>query len=99
MLWPMFFLALAFCGIAVLGVLAVRVGLEVRRFSRAVGDSSERIARAAEDLERAAVPLAGRAGAARDAHADLRAEARGDGSGDSGGDGQGDAARPGRGRP
>lgn len=67
MLWPMFFLALAFCGIAVLGVLAVRVGLEVRRFTRAVGDSSERITRAAEDLERAAGPLAGRAGAARTA--------------------------------
>ncbi|WP_235980435.1 hypothetical protein [Streptomyces albidus (ex Kaewkla and Franco 2022)] len=63
MLWPMFYLALAFCGIAVLGVLAVRVGVEVRRFTRAVGDSSERITRAAEDLERAAVPLAGRAGA------------------------------------
>ncbi|NGO67331.1 hypothetical protein [Streptomyces boncukensis] len=61
MLWPMFFLTLAFCGIAVLGVLAVRVGLEVRRFSRAVGDSSERITRAAENLERAAQPLAGRA--------------------------------------
>ncbi|GAB2794367.1 hypothetical protein [Streptomyces daliensis] len=61
MLWPMFFLALAFCGIAVLGVLAVRVGLEVRRFSRAVGDSAERITLAAEDLERAALPLAGRA--------------------------------------
>jgi hypothetical protein len=62
MLWPMFFLVLAFCGIAVLGVLAVRVAVEVRRFSRAVGDSSERIARAADDLERAAVPLAARAG-------------------------------------
>jgi hypothetical protein len=60
----MFFLTLAFCGTAVLGVLAVRVGLEVRRFARAVGDGSERITRAAEDLERAAVPLAGRAGAA-----------------------------------
>ncbi|MGY1434505.1 hypothetical protein [Streptomyces reniochalinae] len=62
MLWPMFFLALAFCGIAVLGVLAVRVGLEVRRFSRAVGDSSERITRAAQNLERAALPLAARGG-------------------------------------
>lgn len=66
MFWPMLFLALAFCGVAVLGVLAVRVGLEVRRFSRAVGDGSERIARAAEDLERAAGPLA--AGAARARH-------------------------------
>ncbi|WP_031507602.1 hypothetical protein [Streptomyces megasporus] len=62
MAWPMFFLALAFCGIAVLGVLAVRVGLEVRRLARAVGDGCERLARAAEDLERAATPLAARAG-------------------------------------
>lgn len=58
MLWPMLMLALAFCGTAVLGVLAVRVGLEVRRFARQVGDSAEQITRAAEELERAAVPLA-----------------------------------------
>lgn len=58
----MFFLALAFCGIAVLGVLAVRVGLEVQRFSRAVGDGAEQITRAAENLERAASPLAARGG-------------------------------------
>ncbi|SCK54188.1 hypothetical protein [Streptomyces sp. WMMB 322] len=77
MLWPMFFLALAFCGIVVLGVLAVRVGLEVRRFSRAVGDCSERITLATEDLERAAVPLAERAGRARDVHGDPIGEARG----------------------
>jgi hypothetical protein len=57
----MFFLALAFCGTAVLGVLAVRVGLEVRHFARAVGDGCERVARAAEDLERAATPLAAQA--------------------------------------
>ncbi|MGW8375709.1 hypothetical protein [Streptomyces sp. ODS28] len=62
MLWPMVFLTLAFCGIAVLGVLAVRVGVEVRRFSHAVGDSSERITLAAQNLERAAAPLASRAG-------------------------------------
>lgn len=54
MLWPMLFLALAFAGTAVLAVLAVRVGLEVRRFAQAVGDGSERIARAADDLEHAA---------------------------------------------
>ncbi|MGP3969349.1 hypothetical protein [Streptomyces sp. 6N223] len=58
MFWPMFQLALAFAGVAVLGVLAVRVGREVGRFSRAVADSAERIGRAAEDLERAATPLA-----------------------------------------
>jgi hypothetical protein len=62
MFWPMFQLALAFAGVAVLGVLAVRVGLEVRRFARAVADSAERIGRAAEDLERAATPLAARGG-------------------------------------
>lgn len=56
-------LFLAFLGVAVLGVLAVRVGLEAHRFSRAVGDSTERIHRAAGDLERAAGPLAARAGA------------------------------------
>lgn len=62
MLWPMIHLALAVCGLAVLAVPAVRVGVEVRRLSRAVGDSAERIARAAEDLERSAEPLARRAG-------------------------------------
>ncbi|MDT0345664.1 hypothetical protein [Streptomyces litchfieldiae] len=65
MFWPMFQLGLAFCGVAVLGVLAVRVGIEVRRFSRAVGDSAERIGRAVEELERSAEPLAARAGAVR----------------------------------
>ncbi|MEE1929160.1 hypothetical protein V1J52_13400 [Streptomyces sp. TRM 70351] len=64
MLWPMVFLALAFSGTVVLGVLAVRVAVEVRRLSRAVGDSAERITRATEELERAAGPLAARAGSA-----------------------------------
>ena len=66
MFWPMVHVVLAFCGVAVLGVLAVRVGVEVRRFSRAVGDSAERISRAAEDLERAAVPLARQSRTLRD---------------------------------
>lgn len=86
MLWPMFFLSLAFCGIAVLGVLAVRVGLQVRRFTRAVGDSSERITRAVEDLERAAVPLAGRAGAERGGATGVPGEVPGDVRGDASGD-------------
>jgi hypothetical protein len=60
MFWPMVHLVLAFCGVVVLGVLAVRVGLEVRRLSLAVGDSAARIGRAADDLERAAGPLAAR---------------------------------------
>ncbi|MFE2448524.1 hypothetical protein ACPEIC_23130 [Stenotrophomonas sp. NPDC087984] len=57
MLWPMLALALAFCGIAVLAVLSVRVHTEVRRLARQVSDSSQRITRAAEDLERASAPL------------------------------------------
>ncbi|MEO3754622.1 hypothetical protein [Streptomyces sp. B6B3] len=65
MFWPMFQLALAFAGVAVLGVLAVRVGLEVRRFSRAVGESAERIGQAADELERVAGPLAARSGSLR----------------------------------
>ncbi|RKN38174.1 hypothetical protein [Streptomyces hoynatensis] len=68
MFWPMFQLVLAFLGVAVLGVLAVRVGLEARRLARAVADSAARISGAAEDLERAAAPLAARAGAARKAY-------------------------------
>ncbi|MFE6777684.1 hypothetical protein [Streptomyces sp. NPDC057702] len=58
MLWPMLALTLAFCGLAVLAVLAARVYREVRRLARQVGESSERIARAAQDLERATGPLA-----------------------------------------
>ncbi|MFF2813029.1 hypothetical protein ACO0M4_26870 [Streptomyces sp. RGM 3693] len=60
MLWPMIAIALGFLGIAVLGVLAVRVFAEVRRLAREVGTATERIQRATEDLERAAVPLASR---------------------------------------
>ncbi|MFJ6790500.1 hypothetical protein ACWDBF_33065 [Streptomyces angustmyceticus] len=62
MLWPMIAIALGFAGIAVLGVLAVRVFAEVRRLARQVEATSGRIQRAAEDLERAAVPLAFEAG-------------------------------------
>ncbi|MFC5723186.1 hypothetical protein ACFP1Z_23735 [Streptomyces gamaensis] len=59
MLWTVLAVALAFCGIAVLGVLAARVLTEVRRLARQIADSSVRIAGAAEELERAALPLAG----------------------------------------
>ncbi|RDG38628.1 hypothetical protein [Streptomyces corynorhini] len=58
MFWPMLAIALGFCGIAVLGVLAVRVALEARRLGRQVAATAERIDRAAEDLERAATRLA-----------------------------------------
>ncbi|AKN72003.1 membrane protein [Streptomyces sp. PBH53] len=58
MFWPMFAVAVGFLGLAVLGVLAVRVFLEARRLGRQVADSARRINRAAEDLERAAVNTA-----------------------------------------
>ncbi|MDT0442910.1 hypothetical protein [Streptomyces johnsoniae] len=74
MFWPMFQLVLAFCGVAVLGVLAVRVGIEVRRFSRAVGDSAERISRAKEELERSAAPLVARSGLVQRSNAGNNAE-------------------------
>ncbi|GGJ01576.1 hypothetical protein [Streptomyces brasiliensis] len=58
MFWPMFAVAMGFAGLAVLGVLAVRVFLEARRLGQQVADSARRINRAAEDLERAAVSAA-----------------------------------------
>ncbi|MDX3229660.1 hypothetical protein PV419_29375 [Streptomyces sp. ME19-01-6] len=70
MLWPMLALALAFTGIVVLAVLAVRVFVEVRRLARQVGESSRRITRAAEDLERATAPLGGHMDALRNGRHD-----------------------------
>ncbi|MCZ0990073.1 MULTISPECIES: hypothetical protein [Streptomyces] len=58
MFWPMFAVAVGFLGLAVLGVLAVRVFLEARRLGEQVSASARRINRAAEDLERAAVSAA-----------------------------------------
>nr|WSY56168.1 hypothetical protein OG999_42550 [Streptomyces sp. NBC_00886] len=58
MFWAMFAVAVGFLGLAVLGVLAVRVFLEAQRLGRQVTDSAHRINRAAEDLERAAVATA-----------------------------------------
>ncbi|MFT2017140.1 hypothetical protein ACMA1D_15010 [Streptomyces sp. 796.1] len=58
MFWPMCALALAFSGLVVLAFAAARVYREVRRLARQVGESSERITRAAQDLERATGPLA-----------------------------------------
>ncbi|WP_327427429.1 hypothetical protein [Streptomyces sp. NBC_01236] len=58
MFWPMFAIAVGFLGIAVLGVLAVRVFVEAERLGRQVSDSARRINRAAEDLESAAVTTA-----------------------------------------
>ncbi|WP_432191835.1 hypothetical protein [Streptomyces sp. bgisy027] len=58
MFWPMFAVAVGFVGLAVLGVLAVRVFLEAQRLGRQVTDSAQRISRAAEDLERASMSAA-----------------------------------------
>lgn len=58
MFWPMLAIALGFCGIAVLGVLAIRVFVEAQRLGRQVAATTETINRAAEDLERAATRLA-----------------------------------------
>ncbi|MCC5475112.1 hypothetical protein ACFV2N_08705 [Streptomyces sp. NPDC059680] len=58
MFWPMCAVALGFLGLAVLGVLAVRVFLEARRLGQQVADSARRINRAAEDLERSAARAA-----------------------------------------
>ncbi|MEE1740826.1 hypothetical protein [Streptomyces sp. BE147] len=58
MFWPMLAIALGFLGIAVLGVLAVKVFVEAQRLGRQVSATTQRINRAAEDLERAATDLA-----------------------------------------
>ncbi|MGQ4435996.1 MULTISPECIES: hypothetical protein [unclassified Streptomyces] len=58
MFWAMVAVAVGFLGLAVLGVLAVRVFLEARRLGLQVTEAAQRINRAAEDLERAAVATA-----------------------------------------
>ncbi|MGW0469396.1 hypothetical protein ACWDX6_29720 [Streptomyces sp. NPDC003027] len=58
MFWPMLAIALGFLGIAVLGVLGIKVFLEAQRLGRQVAGTAERINRAAEDLEKAAADLA-----------------------------------------
>ncbi|MCX5389672.1 hypothetical protein ABZY68_32945 [Streptomyces sp. NPDC006482] len=58
MFWPMLAIALGFLGIAVLGVLGIKVFLEVQRLGRQVARTTERISRAAEELETAATGLA-----------------------------------------
>jgi hypothetical protein len=62
MLWVFVCTALAFCGIAVLGVLGIRVYVEAGRLARQIGDSSAALESAAERFQRTAEPLASRAG-------------------------------------
>ncbi|MGW6138615.1 hypothetical protein [Streptomyces sp. NPDC055140] len=54
MFWAMLAIAVGFVGLAVLGVLAVKVFVEAQRLGRQVADTTQQINRAAEDLERAA---------------------------------------------
>ncbi|MFH8618446.1 hypothetical protein ACH4E8_25745 [Streptomyces sp. NPDC017979] len=65
MFWPMLAIALGFAGIAVLGVLGIRVFVEAQRLGREVARTTDRIGRAAEDLERSAAHLAQGAGSGR----------------------------------
>ncbi|MFF5424955.1 MULTISPECIES: hypothetical protein [unclassified Streptomyces] len=58
MFWPMLAIALGFLGLAVLGVLGIKVFVEVQRLGRQVARTTQRIQRAAEDLEDAATDLA-----------------------------------------
>ncbi|MDX3375613.1 hypothetical protein PV390_14515 [Streptomyces sp. ME02-6991-2A] len=58
MFWPMLAIALGFLGVAVLGVLAIKVFVEARRLGRQVTTTTERINQASDDLERAATRLA-----------------------------------------
>ncbi|MGH4030700.1 hypothetical protein ACQB60_17375 [Actinomycetota bacterium Odt1-20B] len=58
MAWAMAAVALGFCGIAVLGVLAIKVFVEAQRLGRQVTEATEKIGAAAEDLERAAAHVA-----------------------------------------
>ncbi|AJE86645.1 small membrane protein [Streptomyces albus] len=51
-------IGLGFAGIAVLGVLAVRVFTEAQRLGQQVARATEEIGRASEELERAAMTAA-----------------------------------------
>ncbi|MFB6907649.1 hypothetical protein ACFCWB_25605 [Streptomyces bacillaris] len=58
MFWPMLAIALGFLGVAVLGVLGIKVFVEAQRLGRQVTATTDRISQASEDLERAATRLA-----------------------------------------
>ncbi|MFF1380096.1 hypothetical protein [Streptomyces sp. NPDC058308] len=58
MFWAMLAIAAGFLGLAVLGVLAIKVFVEAQRLAHQVTDTTRKINRAAEDLERAAATVA-----------------------------------------
>ncbi|WP_055567251.1 MULTISPECIES: hypothetical protein [Streptomyces] len=58
MFWAMLAIAAGFLGLAVLGVLAIKVFVEAQRLGRQVTETTRKINRAAEDLEKAAAGVA-----------------------------------------
>ncbi|QEU95532.1 hypothetical protein [Streptomyces kanamyceticus] len=54
MFWAMLAIAAGFLGLAVLGVLAIKVFVEAQRLGRQVSETTRKINQAAEDLEQAA---------------------------------------------
>lgn len=62
MWWLYLYVGLATAGILLLGVLGVRVHVEVLRLTHEVGRSADDLVRASDELRRAAEPLAGRVG-------------------------------------
>jgi hypothetical protein len=64
MWWLYLYVGLATAGVLVLGVLGIRVFAEVQDLARQVGRSTGDLTRAAENLRRAAEPLAAQAGKA-----------------------------------
>ncbi|MEU6125554.1 hypothetical protein [Streptomyces sp. NPDC047123] len=58
MFWAMLAIAAGFLGLAVLGVMAIKVFVEAERLGRQVTETTRQINRASEDLERAAAGVA-----------------------------------------
>ncbi|MFE0173042.1 hypothetical protein ACFWZ2_12040 [Streptomyces sp. NPDC059002] len=58
MFWAMLAIAAGFLGLAVLGVLAIKVFVEAQRLGRQVSETTRKINQAAEDLEKAAAGVA-----------------------------------------
>jgi ABC-type transporter Mla subunit MlaD len=54
------FVSLGVVSVVVLGLLALRLWRQVRQFGREVSAAGDRIARASEELQRAAPPSSGR---------------------------------------
>lgn len=60
MFYVALFVSLGVVSVVVLGLLALRLWRQVRQFGREVSAAGDRIARASEELQRAAPPSSGR---------------------------------------